>query len=87
MTYLSLKKWSGAFEVPGVVAKIRRIIQAHVDADVCVVVLDDGCRGLTEAIRQEIQEGWPAEKVRFSRVHPLASVVLTPRRNRSKRGK
>jgi hypothetical protein len=70
MIYLSLRKWSGRFHVPGVAGKIRRVIQAQLDLGECVLVLDDGAKGLSFESRRQIQENFPADKVRFSRIHP-----------------
>jgi hypothetical protein len=83
MIYVSLRKWSGQFQVPGVVGKIRRTIAAGLAQSECVVVLDDGAKGLTLDIRHAIEQAWPPEKVRFSRTHPaLAGKSLSPPRRR-----
>jgi hypothetical protein len=70
MTYLSLKKWSGAFEVPGVIEKIRRVIHAQVEMQQCICVTDDDAKGITPEVRRAIERDMPPEKVRFSRMHP-----------------
>jgi hypothetical protein len=70
MIHLSLKAWSGQFEVDAVMRKIRRIIAYHVAQDVCVVVLDDGAAGLTPEVRRKLAEGWPEGKVLWSNTHP-----------------
>jgi hypothetical protein len=70
MTYLSLKSWSGQFSNPKVIAQIRRVIRGRIAAGECLVVQDDGARGLTNEGRGLIQEGFSPSKVRFSRVHP-----------------
>ena len=84
MKFLSLRRWSNSFEIPGVVQKIRRVIQASVDRGECVCVEDDGARGLAMAIRQDLEKGWPPDKVKFSRAHPGLSgaTSTTPRRRR-----
>ena len=70
MVYLSLRKWSGQFNIPGVTGKIRRTIAAYIARDECIVVMDDGAWGLSPEARNVIHEGGPSAKVRFSRVHP-----------------
>ncbi len=83
MVYLSLRRWSGQFEIPGVLGKIRRNIAASVNRGECVVVMDDGAKGLTPSFRQQLEADWPPAKVRFSRVHPtLAPTGPRPRRHR-----
>jgi hypothetical protein len=73
MKYVSLKKWSGQFESPRVLARIRRTILGTMAGGECVCVLDDGVAGLTDAAREEIQRGWPPTKVKFSTTHPSAT--------------
>jgi hypothetical protein len=87
MIYVSLRRWSGQFHIPGVTGKIRRVITSWVELEQCVCVCDDGAKGITPEVRQAIEKDMPPEKVRFSRVHPLANIVLSPRRRRSERRK
>ena len=82
MIYVSLRKWSGQFEVVGVVGKIRRTIAAGLARNECVVVLDDGTKGLTLDIRHAIEQGWDPAKVRFSRTHPTLGGLPSPGRRR-----
>jgi hypothetical protein len=70
MTYLSLRQWAGQFSRPAVIAQIRRVIRGRVSGGECLVVQDDGARGLTDEARALIQEGFSPSKVRFSRIHP-----------------
>ncbi len=70
MTYLSLARWSGQFSNPKVIAQIRRVIRGRIAGGECLVVQDDGARGLAAESRQLIQEGFSPSKVRFSRIHP-----------------
>jgi hypothetical protein len=70
VTYLSLARWSNQFDSPKVIAQIRRVIRGRIAAGECLVVQDDGARGLTHEARQLIQEGFSPSKVRCSRIHP-----------------
>jgi hypothetical protein len=71
MIYLSLRRWSGQFQAPWVIRKIRRVILNHVGRDECVLVLDDGASGLTEDVKTKLQHGWPEGKVLWSHIHPV----------------
>ena len=51
MQFLSLKKWSGQFSNRGVINRIRRAIEGRMASGECVVVMDDGAKGLTEEIQ------------------------------------
>ncbi len=82
MTYLALKKFS-QFDDPRVLAKIRRSILAAMSGGECVVVIEDGAVGLTDAARAEIKRDWPATKVQFSSPHP--SAISPGKRRRSER--
>ncbi len=84
MTYLSLSKFSH-FDNPKVIAKIRRSIAALMAGGECVCVLDDGVTGLTDSARAEIEGGWPATKVKFSKVHPDAKNPPTKKERRPRR--
>jgi len=82
MTYLSLRRWSGQFS-PKVIAQIRRVIRGRIASGECLVVQDDGARGLTPSVRRELEVGWPSGKVRFSLPHPTAvDFRIKPRRPR-----
>jgi hypothetical protein len=83
MKYVSLKKWSGQFESPRVLARIRRTILGTMAGGECVVVIDDGAVGLTDAAREEIQRGWSPTKVKFSTTHPSAKT--SPKKERRPR--
>jgi hypothetical protein len=78
MIHVSLRRWSGQFHIPGVVGKIRRVIEAYLARDHCVCVYDDGARGITPEVRRAIESGMPGEKVRFSRVHPVLGGLPPP---------
>jgi hypothetical protein len=80
MTDLALKKFT-RFDDPRVIAKIRRSILAALAGGECVVVIEDGAVGLTDAARAEIQRDWPSTKFRFSRPHPSATSTAKKRRN------
>lgn len=84
MTYLSLKKFSH-FHNPQVLAKIRRSIAAAMAGGECVVVIEDGAVGLTDAARTEIGRDWPPSKVQFSVAHPSASIGSVERKRRPRR--
>ena len=47
-----------------------------------LIVLDGNAVGLTDEVKQAIQEGWPSTKVRFSHTHPSASPLSRTRRRR-----
>jgi hypothetical protein len=84
MTFLSLKKWNGQFESESVIRQIRRTILGRIAGGECVVVLDDGAGGLTDAVRKQIEEGWPPTKVLFSSTHPVLGGPLPEGKNRRK---
>jgi hypothetical protein len=90
MEQLNLRRWSGQFGAKNVVATIRRTIAGRIAGGECLVVYDDGAVGLTEEIREKIRWGWPADKVRFSTIHPTLGGVPASKkklpRTRSGRG-
>jgi len=81
MTYLSLSQWSSQF-TPNVIRRIRRTISGRLASGETVVVLDGNAAGITDAVRQAIQEGWPPSKVVFSNAHPTAARSPRERRRR-----
>jgi hypothetical protein len=82
VNYVSLRTWSGKFQSPATIRKIRRCIRAWIDLGVCVAVLDDGAVGITPEIRAELQRDWPSGKVIFSRPHPSATWTRSKRNKR-----
>jgi len=81
MTYFSLAEFSGQF-TPEVIRRVRRKIMGRLADGQTLIVLDGNAVGLTDQVRQAIQEGWPPNKVRFSAVHPSATPMSRKGRRR-----